>query len=233
MRAIDVRVSADGGEFGPFHGAVVGSHGISLRALHEIRLLNDGTTVMLYEYQGDPAVAERLAENHLTPTGVEWQTATIQDAQLMYANAEPSPLVAGLVTMLDEWRVVVDWPLVFLDDEEFRVRLLGDGREIRDALSHVPDEIELTIDRTGDYRPEREDVVSRLTKREREVLEAAVDLGYYRNPRGTNYAELAAELECSTGTVGEHLRNAEAKVMTELLGDPPTREQVETPEPVS
>lgn len=51
MHAGTVRLSAETGGFGPFHRAMIDSADVSLVALHELRLLVDGTTVMLYEYR--------------------------------------------------------------------------------------------------------------------------------------------------------------------------------------
>lgn len=51
------------------------------------------------------------------------------------------------------------------------------------------------------------------------MLSAAVEAGYYRNPRGAGYEDLAAAVDRSTGTVGEHLRKAEAKLMAALFED--------------
>jgi DNA-directed RNA polymerase specialized sigma24 family protein len=217
MRAVDVRLTAARGWFGPFHRGVVESTAIRLRAVHEIRLLNDGTTVMLYEYAGDEAVARRLAAEHFESDQANWQTATIDEARLMYANAKPSPLVAGVLSVLDEWRIAVDWPITFPTDEQLEATLVGDHEEIREALQSVPDDVQVQVNRTGEYRSERDAILTELTPREREILETAVVLGYYCNPREANYTDLAAALDCSTGTVGEHLRNAETKVMSALF----------------
>lgn len=217
MEAVDVRVAADRGWFGPFHRAVARRDAIELVAVHEIRLLEDGTTVMLYEYRGPERAARRLAAEHLATAEGGWQTGSLGDAQLMFASAKPSPLVAGVVTLLDEYRVVVDWPIEFLRDDELRVTLIGDREEIRSACEAVPDGIRLAVARAGEYRTDAETLRRRLTPREREVLETAVVAGYYRNPRAASYEDLAAVLDRSTGTVGEHLRNAEAKLMTALF----------------
>lgn len=211
-----VSLTTDRGWFGPFHRAVAESAAIDLVAVHEIRLLNDGTSVLLYEYRGDERVASRIAAEHLEADG-GWQTGSFGDAQLMYANAEPSPITAGLVALLDEYRIVVDWPIEFRSPEEVVVTLIGDREEIREATRAVPDAVRLEVDRTGEYRSETEDVLHRLTPREREVLEAAVTLGYYSNPREASYEDIATAFGRSTGTVGEHLRNAETKVMNALL----------------
>lgn len=217
MEAVEVRVRPDRGWFGPFHREVADSDAIDLTAVHEIRLLNDGTTVLLYEYRGAERAARRLAAEHLDGAGGGWQTGSIGDAQLMYANAEPSPLVAGLLALLAEYRVVVDWPIAFRDDDELGVTLLGDHGEIKTACASVPAGVQVEVARTGEYRTEPEGLLSRLTIREREVLEAAVELGYYRNPREAIYDDIASALGRSTGTVGEHLRNAETKVMQALV----------------
>ena len=52
-----------------------------------------------------------------------------------------------------------------------------------------------------------------LTGRQREILEAAVESGYYEEPRGATHEEIAREVGVSAGTVGEHLRRVEEKVL--------------------
>jgi len=46
-----------------------------------------------------------------------------------------------------------------------------------------------------------------------------LDAGYYRNPRDASYGALAAAVDRSTGTVGEHLRNADAELMAAPFED--------------
>lgn len=219
MQAVEIRLSAEQGWFGPFHRAVTETDAVRLTALHEIRLLDDGTGVMLYEYRGEEAAARRLAGEYLEQGVADWQTGTVGDAKLMYANAKPSPLVAGTLSVLAEHRVVIDWPVRFRTDEELRVTLIGDREEIRGVVSAAPEALSLRVSRAGEYRSRSERLLARLTPREREVLEAAVDAGYYRNPREASYGDLAARFDRSTGTIGEHLRNAEAKLMAALLGN--------------
>lgn len=217
MRAITIHTTTARGGFGAFHRGVVDREGVSLQALHELRLLNDGSTVMLYEYSGDRGTAEELAREYLGQEDVEWQTGRIDHNELMYAHAEPSGTIQMLLWLLGEYRVVVDWPITFPRDEEAEVTLIGDDDQFRQLLSNLPDETNVRVERTGTYRPELERLTSRLTERERRTVLTAVGLGYYRNPRGANYEDIAEELDCSTGTVGTHLRNAEAKVMQELM----------------
>lgn len=218
MRAITLRVGSEQGWFGPFHRGVVESPDVTLRALHDLRLLEDGSTVLLYEYEGARAAAADLAEAHLGAEGESWQTGHIDGAEWMFAHAEPSGLVRSLLALLGEFRVAVDWPIRFPTDDEAVATLIGGDDELARAFEAAPDGISIRVERTGDYRSESERLTADLTERERHTLATAVELGYYRNPRAANYEDIAAALECSTGTVGAHLRNAEAKVMGALMG---------------
>ncbi|ELY57001.1 helix-turn-helix domain-containing protein [Natronolimnohabitans innermongolicus] len=57
-----------------------------------------------------------------------------------------------------------------------------------------------------------------LTPRQREVLLFAYANGYYDWPRGKTGEELAAELDVTHATFSEHLRKAEAKVLSMVFG---------------
>ena len=54
---------------------------------------------------------------------------------------------------------------------------------------------------------------SNLTQRQKEILEIAVQQGYYASPRDTSGAELAEQLDISSSTLHQHLRVIEHKVM--------------------
>jgi len=60
---------------------------------------------------------------------------------------------------------------------------------------------------------------STLTDRQREVIEFALTEGYFKWPRKVTSEELADELDISRATFLEHLRKAERKLLTELLGE--------------
>ncbi|WP_254545237.1 helix-turn-helix domain-containing protein [Halomarina pelagica] len=60
---------------------------------------------------------------------------------------------------------------------------------------------------------------SSLTTRQREVIETALEAGYFRWPREVTSEELAADLGISRPTFLEHLRKAEATLLTQLLDE--------------
>lgn len=217
MRAIRVRLEPDRGWFGPFHRATVETDAITLEAVHALRLLADDTSVLLYEYTGDRAVAEALASERLDGE-VAWQVSELSGRQLMYAQSAPSRVTAGILGVLDEWKVIVDWPISIVDGSDVVLTLVGEETELHGAIDAVPAGVRVRVERTGEYRPGPDRLLARLTARERETLRAAVDLGYYRNPREATYEDVADAVDCVAGTVGHHLRNVERKVLAGLLG---------------
>lgn len=67
----------------------------------------------------------------------------------------------------------------------------------------------------GRFRDEALVDRGRLTDRQLEVLRTAYEMGYFEYPRRNNATAVAAELDISLSTFGEHLSTAERK----LLGD--------------
>lgn len=58
---------------------------------------------------------------------------------------------------------------------------------------------------------------SRLTARQREVLQTAYDMGYFEHPKGANAGEVADALEISPSTFSEHLAASQRKVLDAIL----------------
>jgi len=73
----------------------------------------------------------------------------------------------------------------------------------------------------GDGETDDGDVVfvdrSRLTDRQREVLETAYEMGYFEHPRATNATEVADALDVSLSTFTEHLATAQSKVLAAIV----------------
>jgi predicted DNA binding protein len=56
-----------------------------------------------------------------------------------------------------------------------------------------------------------------LTDRQREVLETAYEMGYFRKPRAARAGDVAQELDISTTTFTEHLAAAQRKLLGDVL----------------
>lgn len=110
-----------------------------------------------------------------------------------------------------EGRIVVEIPTT------------SDAVEITDAfLDRYP-----TADLDAKRRLERETALftareferlidERLTTRQREVLSLAYESGYYERPRETTGVELAADLDITPSTFGQHIRAAERNLLSVL-----------------
>lgn len=96
-----------------------------------------------------------------------------------------------------------------------------DVREVFEAARDEHGDVELVSQRsrerdqtTGQYRTV---VASRLTDRQREVLEAAYFAGYFEWSRESTGEQVAASLGLSPATFHQHLRAAQRKLLVELL----------------
>jgi predicted DNA binding protein len=107
-------------------------------------------------------------------------------------------------------------PLEYTADGGLRAHIVGEEDVIREVIPKVPDGLGLNLEQISDYVPEEERLFSMLTPRQQETLQAALEVGYYRVPREATHQDIADHLDRSDGTVGEHLRKIEAKVMAAI-----------------
>lgn len=103
------------------------------------------------------------------------------------------------------------WTIYLNEDDDLNA--------IIDSLERAGNETDLIrsikldeIDKRGQL--ELSTVITDLTKRQREVLEAAIRLGYYNLETDVSTKDIAAAVDISSSTAWEHLALAEAKVMT-------------------
>ncbi|WP_440767155.1 bacterio-opsin activator domain-containing protein [Natronorubrum sp. DTA7] len=117
----------------------------------------------------------------------------------------------------------------------FRRTVVADGQMRISASVRATEAVRPVIDRLEDAfadasvttvwsdhpQPEDagEDGLERLTDRQRQVLELALDAGYFERPRRHNTGELAAMLDISRATFTQHLRAAQSKVFEELVSE--------------
>ena len=108
--------------------------------------------------------------------------------------------------------LVVVPPVVYTDDGAAVFDVLGDPDDLRGLLAELPDSVDTTIERVGEY-DRRPGPATPLTDRQREVVAAAVEAGYYEVPREATLEDVAARVDLAPSTVSDHLRKAEAAVM--------------------
>jgi hypothetical protein len=89
--------------------------------------------------------------------------------------------------------------------------------DVQSAVADLPPGVGVTVESVGGTGVADDGVLTRLTPRQRETLDTAVELGYYDVPRTATVEDLAADLDRAPSTVGEHLQKAEARVIRDLL----------------
>ena len=109
--------------------------------------------------------------------------------------------------------MIVVPPIQFLPDGVATLTVVGEAEALQSALESLPDGVEVTVERVGDYDWRQSLFDPGLTDRQREAVRAAVEVGYYAVPREGSVEAVAAALNCSASTAAEHLRKAEAAVM--------------------
>lgn len=184
--------------------------------VYEATLLPDGTAVVLYELRGDPERLASILEAH-EEREVAYTPTHDDSGLLVYAHGRPRETVARLLGRTQELGLVVDGPMEFRPDGTLRVTLVGDESRVQGLFDEVPEDVSVEIERTGAYEPRSNRVYASLTDRQREILQAAVELGYYEQPRRTSYGEIAEVVGCSEANVGEHIRRIESRIVEAVV----------------
>lgn len=190
--------------------------GVDREAILHLELLGDGTAVAIYLLSGTPrALDESLGD---APEVRDYHLFNTDGTRFhAHLHFEPDDPMATLLELAERHRIVMEPPLEFLDGGGLRATVGGIQAQVQDAAAEFPDSVEVTIEQIGQYDPSRDSLLASLTERQREVLAVAIDEGYYDIPRRATHDDLAAELDCSAGTVGEHLRKIESRVLSSLM----------------
>ena len=109
-------------------------------------------------------------------------------------------------------------PVAYDEEAAMRLTVVGASEDIQAMLDGLPPGIDVRVHEIGEFDEREPTLAGALTDRQSEAVRAAAALGYYEVPRSATLAEVAAELGCAESTASNHLRKAEAAVMTRLAG---------------
>lgn len=215
MRYVDFLLIPKERYLHPATAAIADEPGIRREAIHHFNVLQDGTAVVLMEFSGVVERVESLVGDN--PAVLSHDLSMADGGAFVYSRITADQELQRLYSVPQRRELVLDTPMRYTDRGALEVRAIGNQRSIREAIEDVPDGLTLKFLSTGEYDPEGAEHDDQLTERQREILRTAVEMGYYEEPRQTNYQELADELELSSGTVGEHLRKIESTVLKRLV----------------
>jgi len=215
VKTVRLTLRFDAETIHPMHRFVAESDAFeSYRLVHGNFAGEDDDNAFIFHVVGDADVYEaalaetdRVDDYELTRTGDLTFTVYVRDL--------PADVDARLLEGLTDGSLVVLPPLEYRSDWTVRFSVVGDPADLRAALEGMPDGVETTVDRVGEYDG-ADAAVGALTARQRETLRVARELGYFEVPRAAGVEDVAAELDCAPGTAAEHLRKAEATVIEAL-----------------
>ncbi|WP_254531452.1 helix-turn-helix domain-containing protein [Natrinema gelatinilyticum] len=188
---------------------------ISRELLHNVNLLADGTIVTIYQFSGDRAALESILDDSSMVR--KYQLSGVDGVIHTYIHVEAHDRLVGLLSILKEFEFIFDTPLEFTRRGGLRVTMIGDVKSFQKAVPNIPDGIRLKLLKTGSYEPNTDRLFSQLTDRQQEILQTAVDMGYYSVPRAVTHEDIGDELGCTGGTVGGHLRKIESKILAQIV----------------
>ncbi len=201
----------------PMHQFVVETDGYDASYMLRGNSVGEELQTLLFHVDGFPPDPYRAALE-ATDLVVDYAISTCPDETFyLYVQDRPSETDTALVEALTRAQLVLVSPVAYLADGTVELTLVGPGQAVQRAVDAVPDPIDVDVLEVGTYDSRRLDTGSTLTDRQFAAVAAAVETGYYENPRDGTVADVAERIDCAPGTAAEHLRKAEARVMAGLV----------------
>lgn len=218
MRYLTLRiVPRDSDGFHPLGRRLAEEPSLQREAVHHFERLDDGTVLLLAEGSGDRDRYEEIMSSE--PTVRDYMVSG-EDRWMAVSQFESN----GTLREILEWQrredIVVEKPLRFQQDGSQEMTVIGDDESFRALYEEATslDSFDIEVVETGEYTPDTDQLARTLTTRQQEILSAAVELGYYREPREATHEDVATALDVSASAVGTHLRRIEERVFGALTG---------------
>lgn len=173
-------------------------------------------TGFLFRLEGDYRRFERELADSPMVTNFEVLPITDRACYCFFAGAVSSA-ARSLFENFTRGSLMTVPPIECNDDGTNTYTIVGTDGDIQAAVDGVPDGVDVTVEQVGGKRVAADSVVGRLSDRQREAVERALELGYYDVPRTATTTDVARELGCAAATAAEHLQKAESTVMASLF----------------
>jgi hypothetical protein len=217
MKSLRLRLELDETTVHPMHEFVCRHDGFTRsRLLHWNPDVGQSNSMIFHVEGDDPEAYEATLAD---VDAVDAFHLSVRDAGSFYVYVRETQrdTDAQLIAAYMGGNLVVVPPIEYRSDRSMVFSLVGTAAAVQAAVDRTPDGIGVDVLRATDYDAGTIDPLLRITPRQREAVTVAVDVGYYGATREGSVADVAETLGCSTGTAAEHLRKAEAEIMSRAV----------------
>ena len=194
--------------------------GISLEAIRSMEFVDDGSVVVVYEIDGD-AEALRECLDRAPEKVIEYSISAESEPLVAQLWFYPDETLEQLLDVHQSFGVSVEFPIEYVSQDPATIEMVETGprSELRDRIDQTREVADIHITHVHRHEPSSKQLFRELTDRQQDVLQAAAEAGYYPIPRETTHQEIADSLDCSKSVVGQHLRRAEAALVSSVIPD--------------
>lgn len=217
MKHVRVRITAHGqaGDIHPMYGVMTEAPFIERATAVQWNYTGDALGILHY-VKGDADALERAMQEIPEVVGYDIERIDGRSCYVYVRDATTDSLQEMFGPISSGGLVVVP-PIEYDPDGTVAFSIFGPDDELQDALKGISVPVDVTIEAVGGLAGTTAAVETLLTDRQREVVETAVELGYYDVPRTASQEDIAVELDCAPSTIAEHLRKAESRVLRAQL----------------
>jgi len=218
MKHVRVRITADGreGDIHPMFDVMTNASFIERATALQWNYTGAALGIIHYVVGDTEALETAMRE---IPEVVGYDMERVDDRSCyVYVRDATTDSLQEMFAPLSVGGLVVVPPVEYKPDGTVELSIFGPDDELQGAIREIPAPVDVTIETVGGLAETVAAVEARLTDRQREVVETAIEMGYYEIPRTASQAEIAAELGCAPSTVAEHLRKSETELFRAHFG---------------
>lgn len=167
---------------------------------------------ILHWVEGDAEAFEATVAD--VPEVLDYDLEPVDEASFyVYIRDETTEAVREMFEPLTHGGLIMVPPIVYREDGTVSLSIFGPDDELQAALDLVPPPIEVDVESVSGLSAATPTARGRLSDRQREAVDAAIELGYYEIPREASHEDVADALECAPSTAAEHLRKGESELV--------------------
>lgn len=213
MKHVRVRITAHGqaGDIHPMYGVMTNAPFIKRATAIQWNYTGDALGILHYVVGDADALKQAMQE---IPEVVGYDIERIDgESCYVYVRDATTDSLQEMFSPISSGGLIVVPPIEYDPDGTVVFSMFGPDDEVQDAIEDITIPVDVTIEAVGGLAHTTAALEANLTDRQRDVVETAVELGYYDIPRSASQEDIASELDCAPSTIAEHLRKSEAQIL--------------------